>query len=175
MKDYSLSSTSYFNCLDGRLESPLFGRKIPFLAKNCDDIYALRCAEYFEGITPENLAEYPALIKLFAALGEYLTDMLEERGDNFDIGDFEYDGNASVTDLLKVLSPERLVFERFGYLTDEDCPPAFSLKLSFNPVPDEIMEIALHGDVAVYAGEFRGVSPWNEKLLKKKWNYARDC
>lgn len=35
------------------------------------------------------------------------------------------------------------------------------------------MEIALHGDTAVYAGEFRGVSPWNEKLLKKKWNYAK--
>ena len=51
MKDYSLSNTSYFNCLDGRLESPLFGREIPFLAKNCGDTYALRCAEYFEGIT----------------------------------------------------------------------------------------------------------------------------
>lgn len=137
MKYYSLSGTSYFNCLDGRLESPLFGREIPFLAKNCDEIYARRCAEYFEGITSENLTEYPALNKLFAALGEYLTNMLEERGDDFDIGDFEYDDNAPITDLLKVLSPERLVFERFGYLTDEDCPPAFSLKLSFDPVPDE--------------------------------------
>lgn len=172
--DYSLcESKAYFGCLDGRLRSPLFGRETEFLVKGGGEAYARRCAEYFEGITAENLAEYPALNALFGALGEYVVDLLDERGEEFELGDFAYDEDTPVGDLLKALTPAGLTFERFGYLSDEECPVAFSLKLSFAPVPDELMEIALHGDVAVYAGEFRGVSPWNDKLLKKKWNYAR--
>ncbi len=172
--NYSLcESKAYFGCLDGRLRSPLFGGEIVFLVKGDDPVYARRCAEYFEGITAENLAEYPVIEALFGALGEYVADLLDERGEEFELGDFAYDEGSPITDLLKALTPAGLVFERSGYVSEEECPPAFSLKLSFNPVPDELMEIALHGDVAVYAGEFRGVSPWNEKLLKKKWNYAR--
>lgn len=172
---YSLRvSSSRFGCLDGRLRSPLFGREIPFLAKGCDEVYAVRCAEFFEEINAGELEEYPVLVSLFRALGEYITDMIEERGGAFELGDFEYDEDAPITELLRYLTPDELLFERFGYLSDEECPPAFSLKLRFVPVPDEIMEIAMHGDEAVYAGEFRGVSPWNDKLLKKKWNYARN-
>lgn len=173
--NYSLcESKSYFGCLDGLLRSPLFGHEIEFLAKGCDETYACRCAEYFEGITAENLEEYPVLNALFEALGEYVIDFLDERGDEFELGDFAYDEDSPVTDLLKALTPVGLTFEKFGYLSDEECPIAFSIKFSFDPVADEFMEIALHGDVAVYAGEFRGVSPWNDKLIKKKWNYARN-
>lgn len=173
--NYSLcESKSYFGCLDGRLRSPLFGREIEFLAKGCEETYAIRCAEYFEGITVDNLADYPVLNALFGALGEYVIDLLDERGEEFELGDFAYDEDSPIDELIKALTPAGLVFEKSGYLSDEDCPIAFSLKLSFAPVPDEIMEIALHGDIAVYAGEFLGVSPWNEKILKKKWNYARD-
>lgn len=172
--NYSLrESKAYFGCLDGRLRSPLFGGEIAFLAKSCEEVYARRCAEWFEGITAENLAEYPVVNALFGALGEYVIDLIDERGEDFELGDFVYDEDSPITDLLKALTPVGLTFERFGYLTEEECPVAFSLKLSFKPVPDELMEIAMHGEVAVYAGEFRGVSPWNEKLLKKKWNYAR--
>lgn len=171
--NYSLcESKAYFGCLDGRLKSPLFGREIVFLVKGRDEVYARRCAEFFEGITAENLAEYPVLNALFGALGEYVIDLLDERGEEFELGDFAYDKDSPVTDLLKVLTPVGLTFERLSLVSEEECPPAFSLKLSFTPVPDELMEIAMHGDAAVYAGEFRGVSPWNEKLLKKKWNYA---
>lgn len=173
--NYSLcESKAYFGCLDGRLKSPLFGREIAFLVKGGEEVYARRCAEFFEGVTVENLAEYPVLNALFGALGEYIIDLLDERGEDFELGDFEYDEDSPITDLLKVLTPVGLTFERFSYLPEEDCPPAFSLKLSFAPVPDELMEIAVHGDVAVYAGEFRGVSPWNDKIHKKKWNYARN-
>lgn len=170
--NYSLcESRAYFGCLDGRLRSPLFGREIAFLVKG-GEVYGERCAEWFEGLTAENLAEYPVVNALFGALGEYVIDLLDERGEEFELGGFAYDEDTPVTELIGALSPVGLTFERFGYLSDEECPVAFSLKLSFAPVPDELMEIALHGDVAVYAGEFRGVSPWNEKLLKKKWNYA---
>lgn len=172
---YSLcESKAYFGCLDGRLRSPLFGHEIEFLVKGGDETYGVRCAEYFEKITAENLEEYPVLNALFEALGKYVIDFLDERGDEFELGDFEYDENSPVTELLKALTPVGLTFEKFGYLSDEECPIAFSIKFSFDPVADEYMEIALHGDAAVYAGEFRGVSPWNDKLLKKKWNYARN-
>lgn len=167
-------SKAYFGCLDGRLSSPLFGREIAFLVKGGDEIYGARCAEYFEKITAENLGEYPVLNALFEALGEYVIDLLDDRGEEFELGDFSFDEESPITDLLKSLSPVGITFERFGYLTEEECPPAFSLKLSFDPVADEYMEIALHGDVAVYAGEFRGVSPWNDKIIRKKWNYARN-
>ncbi|MBD5129379.1 MAG: hypothetical protein HDT43_05595 [Ruminococcaceae bacterium] len=171
---YSLcESRSYFGCLDGELDSPLFG-ETEFLAKGCDETYARRCAEYFEGITADNLEEYPVLNALFKALGEYVIDFLDERGDEFELGGFEYDEDSPVIDLINALTPVALTFEKFSLLSDEECPVAFSVKFSFDPVADEYMEIALHGDVAVYAGEFRGVSPWNDKLLKKKWNYARN-
>ena len=173
--NYSLcESKAYFGCLDGRLRSPLFGYEIEFLAKGCDELYARRCAEYFEKITADNLEEYPVLNALFGALGEYVIDLIDERGEEFELGEFAYDEDSPVADLLKALTPVGLTFEKFGYLSEEECPVAFSIKFSFDPVPDEYMEIALHGDVAVYAGEFRGVSPWNDKLIKKKWNYARN-
>lgn len=172
--NYSINeSADYFGWLEGKMNFPLFGCGIRFHVKGNDELYARRCAEYVEGITAENLAEYPVLNALFGALGEYVIDLLDERGEEFELGDFAYDEDSPITDLLKAITPAGLTFERFSYLSEEECPPAFSLKLSFDPVPDELMEIALHGDVAVYAGEFRGVSPWNEKLLKKKWNYAR--
>ena len=171
-KNYSLKeSEKYFRALEGKLRSPLFGKELAFVAKGCDDVYAVRCAEYFEGITPENLAEHTAFHKALSALVEYLADLLDE--DDYDIGDVDFDEDSTVEDLLKLVEPTALVFEKLGLLSDDECPVAFSLKLGFLPVPDESMEIALHGDEAIYAGEFSGVSPWNDKLLKKKWNYLR--
>ncbi|MCM1164652.1 MAG: hypothetical protein NC299_12695 [Lachnospiraceae bacterium] len=171
---YSLcESRAYFGCLDGRLRSPLFGREIEFLVKGNDEIYARRCAEYFEKITAENLAEYPVLNALFGALGEYVVDLLDERGDELELGDFTYDEGSSVADLLKALTPAALTFERSPYHSEEECPIAFGVKLGFDPIADEYMEIVMRGVTAVYAGEYRGVSPWNDKILKKKWNYAR--
>ena len=162
-------SEKYFRALEGRLRSPLFGKELAFVAKGCDDVYAVRCAEYFEGITVENLEKHTALYNALSALVKYLAELLDEN--DYDIGDLFFDEDSTVEDLLKLVEPTALVFEKLGLLSDDECPVAFSLKLGFVPVPDESMEIALHGDEAVYAGEFSGVSPWNDKLLKKKWNY----
>ncbi len=170
--NYSLrESPDYFGCLEGRLYSPLFGCELPFLAKGCDEVYAERCAEYFESVRADNLSEHAAFSATLKALVKYVADLLDDHRGEFDIGDVVFDEYSSVGDLLKIISPSSLTFERFGYLSDEECPVAFSLKLIFAPVPDEVMEIALHGNEPVYAGELRGVNPWNDKLLKKKYNY----
>lgn len=55
-KNYSLRESDRYNCLEGELYSPLFGRKIRFLAKGCDEVYALRCAQYFETVTESGLS-----------------------------------------------------------------------------------------------------------------------
>lgn len=173
--NYSIKeSTDFFGWLEGKVNLPLFGCGIRFHVKGNDSAYALRCAEYFEGITVENIKEHTTLYACLEALVKYVADMQEEHSGEFDIGDLVFDEDSSVEDLLKIIAPTSLTFERSAYLSEEDCPIAYSIKLSFTPVPDEVMEIALHGDEAVYVGEYRGVSPWNDKLLKKKWNYARD-
>lgn len=166
-------STDYFGWIEGNVNLQLFGCRMRFHVKSADVIYARRCAEYFEAITADNLKEHPALYTCLEALAGYVSDMLDEHGGEFELGELFFDENSSVDDLLKIITPASLTFERSTYLPEEDCPIAYSIKFSFKPVPDEVMEIALHGDEAVYAGEFRGVSPWNDKLLKKKYNYLR--
>lgn len=173
-KNYSLKeSADYFGRLEGRAELPLFGCAVRFHVKGNDEVYARRCAEYFEKLTLENLEEQTALYACLEALVSYVADMLDEHSGEFDLGDVVFDEHSSVSDLLRLVAPESLIFERSAYISEEECPIAYSLKLSFEPVPDEVMEIALHGDVPIYAGEYRGVSAWNEKLLKKKYNYLR--
>ena len=172
MNDYSLRvSEKYFNSLEGILKSELFGMKIPFAAKNCEELYAERCAEHFEKITPANLKDHTALYSCMEALCEYVADLIEEN--DFDLGEVTFDSNSDVSELIKLIEPEQITFERFKYLSDEECPAAYSMKFIFKPVPDEIMEIALHGDEPVYAGSYRKVSPWNENLAKKKYNYLK--
>ncbi len=173
-KNYSIKESSdYFGWLEGEVNLPLFGCGIRFRVKGNDNIYALRCADHLEGITAENLKEHTALYTCFEALVEYVADMLDEHSGEFELGDFIFDEYSSVGDLLKIITPTGLIFERSDYVPEEDCPIAFSIKFSFVPVPDEIMEIALRGDEPIYVGEYRGVSPWNDKLLKKKFNYLR--
>lgn len=172
--NYSLKeSTDYFGWLEGKAELPLFGCAIRFQVKGNDEVYARRCAEHFETLTYKNLEEHTALYTCFEALVKYVADMLDEHSGEFDLGDTVFDEDSDVSDLLKVITPESLTFERSTYISEEECPIAYSIKFSFEPVPDEVMEIALHGDVPIYAGEYRGVSAWNDKLLKKKYNYLR--
>lgn len=167
--NYSLSENDRYGCLEGELYSPLFGRKIRFLAKNCDEIYAVRCAEFFETITKDTMRENAKFSALADGAAAYILDLVNEN--DFELGDFSFDEDAPSVEIFKYLTPAALVFEKLKLLDDEDCPIAFSLKMSFDPVPDEAVEIALHGDVPVYAGEYRGVSPWNDRLIKKSWNY----
>lgn len=172
--NYSLKeSTDYFGWLEGKAELPLFGCGVRFQVKGSDEVYARRCAEYFEKLTLENLKEQTALYTCFEALVKYVADMLDEHSGEFDLGDIVFDEYSTVGDLLKLITPESVTFERSSYISEEECPIAYSIKFSFAPVPDEVMEIALHGDVPIYAGEYHGVSAWNEKLLKKKYNYLR--
>ncbi|MDE7231100.1 MAG: hypothetical protein K2N56_11525 [Oscillospiraceae bacterium] len=169
--NYSLRESDRYNCLEGELYSPLFGRKVGFLAKGCDSVYVVRCAEYFETITADTVRGDAALSALADGAAAYILELIEEN--EFELGDFAFDEDTPSTEIFRFLSPAGLVFERFKLLDDEDCPIAFSLKMSFDPVPDECVEIALHGDVPVYAGEYRGVSPWNDRLLRKSWNYIK--
>ena len=169
---YSLRENDLRGCLEGELFSPLFGRKIRFLAKNCDEIYAVRCAEYFENITLDIMRENAELSKLVDGAAAYILDLVDEN--DFYLENFSFDEDSPSEEIFKFLTPAALVFEKFKLLDDEDCPIAFSLKMSFDPVPDEAVEIAIHGEVPVYAGEFSGVSPWNDRLLKKRWNYISE-
>lgn len=172
-KKYSLCESKRFNGWEGEVYSPLFGVDISFTAKHCEEIFVRRCAEFFEELSLERLAEFPAVEAVLKALGDYLVDFLDEHRDEFDLGEFSFDKDQGVCGVLKAVIPESVSFERLVYLTDEECPVAFAMKLCFAPVPDEIMEIALHGDISVYAGEYRRISPWNESILNKKWNYVR--
>lgn len=173
-KNYSIKeSADYFGWLEGKVELPLFGCTLRFHVKGNDEVYARRCAEYLEGITAENIAKHTALQTCLEALVKYVADMLDEHSGEFDLGDVVFDEDSTVDDLLKMIEPISLTFERSSFVSEEECPIAYSIKFSFMPVPDETMEIALHGDTPIYAGESRGVSAWNEKLLKKKYNYLR--
>ncbi len=166
-------SAEFFGWCEGVVKLPLFGCGIKFRVKNGDSVYALRCAEYIETVTADNLKEQTALYSCLEALVGYVADMLEEHCGEFDTGDLIFDEYSMVSDLLKIIKPIALTFERFSLLSDEECPIAYSVKFCFTPVPDEIMEIAVRGDIPIYAGEFCGVSPWNDKLLKKKYNYLK--
>ena len=166
-------SPEFFGWLEGKTRFPLFNCGMLFRVKSRDSVYAQRCAEYIESITAENLREHAALYKCFEALADYVADMLEEHSGEFDLGGMMFDKYSTVEDLIKLIAPAALTFERHDLLSEEESPIAFSLKLFFKPVPDEFMEIALHGNEPIYAGEYRGVSPWNENLSKKKYNYAR--
>lgn len=168
-KNYCLRDSDRYSCPEGELFSPLFGRKIVFLAKGCDSVYAVRCAGYFETITADVVRGDAALSALADGAAAYILELIEEN--EFELGSFAFDEDTPSVEIFKFLTPAALVFERFKLLDDEDCPIAFSLKMSFDPVPDECVEIAVHGDVPVYAGEYRGVSPWNDRLIKKSWNY----
>lgn len=169
MSDYELrESGGYFGRLEGKVYSAIFGCKIPFLtSKNCGEEYARRCAEFFEGLSLSN----EAFNRVLSAAGEYLVDFFDERGDEFD---FITEDLSEITaeKVVELSEPVSLVFEKNGLLSDEDSPPAFSLKKRLKELPDEIFEIALREDFPVYAGEFSGVSPWNERLLKKKQNFV---
>lgn len=162
-------SQDYFGCMEGVVNSPLFHKDIPTLAKKCEEVYIRRCIQYFESFHNESRA---VLEQLLRATKAYLIDLLEEYEDEFDLGEgFTFDEDSDLNEVLTLIKPEQLVFEKLGVLTDEDAPPVFALKLCFSPVPDQTMEWAVRDGQVIYVGEYRGVSPWNEKLAKKKWNY----
>ena len=173
-KNYCIKiNTDHFGWLEGKINFSLFGCGIRFHVNCDDDVYARRCAEYLESITKDNITRHTAMYACLEALVKYVADMLDEHSGEFDLGDLIFDENSTVEELIGIITPMELIFERSGFMSGDECPPAFSLKLGFSPVPDEVMEIALHGDVPIYAGEYRGVSAWNENLLKKKYNYLR--
>ena len=165
-KYFIRESEHYFNRLEGVLRSELFGERISFEAKKCGEIYAERCADFFEKLTLEN----EIFSELVRAGIDYIADLLDERGDEFDLG-VEYYEEITAENFVKMTIPQWIVFERHELLSDEECPAAFSIKMALRAVPDEIFELAMQEEKAIYAGEYRGVSPWNDRLLKKKWNY----
>ena len=169
MSDYSIhNSEKYFNCLEGTLHSKLFDMNVPFQAKNCEEVYAKRCAELFEKLDLDS----EAFSELVYAGIDYVNDLLDERGDEFDLGE-ELD-EITPEDFLRITEPVVIVFEMHDLLTEDDSPVGFSIKMRLRAVPDELFELAMQQERAIYAGEYRGVSPWNDKLLKKKWNYVEE-
>ena len=160
------SSKKHYNRLEGVVYSNLFEMKISFEAKNCEEVYAVRCAKYFEELTFDN----EAFSELVYAGIDYLNDLFDERGDEFDLGE-EFD-EITPEDFLRITAPVVIVFEKHSLLTDDDSPIGFSIQMRLREVADEFFELAMQEEKPIYAGEYRGVSPWNEKLLKKKWNYV---
>ncbi len=168
MADYEIhESKGYFGRLEGVVSSALFGCRVSFLtSKGSGELFARRCAAYFESLSLEN----DTLKAVLDAAAEYLTDFLDENGDSFEYEKSRYE-EITAESIVRLCVPVQLFFEQHDLLSEEDSPIAFSLKLRLKELPDEIFEIAMREDTPIYAGEYRGVSPWNDKLLKKKWNY----
>ncbi len=124
-KNYSLHESNHYNRLEGELYSPLFGQKIRFLAKSCDEVYAIRCAEYFETVTENTVRCNSALYALAEGAAAYILDLIDEN--DFELGNFTFDEGTPGVKIFKALTPTALVFEKFKLLDDEDCPVAFSL------------------------------------------------
>lgn len=156
-------SADYFNTTEGILftnneaEIKLFGRKI-------GEDYLSRCAEYFVQL-PSELRK-----TLCEATAQYLNDLLDEHADEYDADRLP---ELSAFNVIAFLRPLELHTEAHDLLSEEDAPPAFSLKLEFKPVPVECVEWVVRGDNAIYVGEYRGLSPWNDKPTEKNWNYIR--
>ncbi len=168
MSDYGLhESRGYFGRIEGKVRIELFDCEIPFMAmKDCDEIYARRCAEYIEKITCED----ETLHRVFEVAADYLTDFFNEHSGEFDIDESVYE-SITAEDIPKLCVPFDLLFERHDLLSDEESPVAFTMKLRLRELPDEEFQIAMREDTPVYVGECRNISLWNDNLLKKKWNY----
>lgn len=156
-----ITESGYYNAVEGVLHSDRFGCDIHLLGRKIGEEYLIRCAEYFEAL-PDNLLE-----TLKTASAAYLSDFLEEHEGELDVGGLE----VTEENVLSLLIPVQLIAAPHELLAEEDAPPAFGMKMMFTPVSDEYVEWAVRGDTAVYVGEYREVSPWNEKIRSKEWNY----
>lgn len=168
LSDYGIKESSgYFGRLEGVVFSELFGCEIPFMTvKGSEVVYARRCAEFIEKLSLDD----EAVSSLFEAAADYLTDFFDEHSGEYDIDESNYE-EITAESVVKLCTPGQLIFEQHDLLSEEECPVAFSMKLVLKELPDEFFEIAMRENMPVYVGEYRGVSPWNENILKKKWNY----
>lgn len=159
-------SKDYYDSLEAVIPSELFGgRMVQAVAKKCGELYARRCRQHFDNM-PADLLD-----KLQRATAAYIIDLIEEHEDEFDLpAHFIFDEETPTEEVMQWIKPLLIVFD-CGILHDDDAPPAYSIKLMFAPVPDEYIEWVIRDDSMVYVGEYREISPWNEKVLKKKWNY----
>lgn len=155
-------SADYFNTIEGVLYSSRFGAEVMLYGKNVSEEYLTRCADYFDTL-PGEISE-----KLRQATAAYLNDMLEEHAGEFAFDVIEF--NAQ--NVAPFIVPVELHTQSFRLLSEEDSPAAFSVKFAFSPVADQYIEWTVRGEQAVYAGEYIGVSPWDEKILRKSWNYV---
>lgn len=162
MSRVEITDSGHYNATGGVLHSEKYRCDVELFGKKVGDGYVTRCAEYFEAL-PEDI-----LSALKTASAEYLNDFLEE---NEGALDTEWLDEITAENVMTFLVPVRLTVFSHELLTEEDAPPAFSVKLMFTPVPDTLAEWAVRGGTAVYVGEYRDVNPWNEKLQTKKWNY----
>lgn len=158
-------SSNFYGSLEGRIRSELFGCEIWAVAKKCGEGYARRCTAHLDSM-PDELLE-----TLQEATLAYLIDLLDEHEGEYELpAHFFLDEESSADEVMHWIKPQQIVFDN-GILSDDDAPPAFSIKLVFTPVPDEFIEWVVRDTTAVYVGEYNDISPWNEKIMKKKWNY----
>lgn len=158
-------SADFFNTTEGVIITDS-GNEIGLFGKKVGEDYLRKCAEYF-GQLPAELRE-----TLCEASAAYLTDIVEEHAEEYDT---DYLPELTSRNVLTFLKPVELRTEAHDILSEEDMPPAFSLKLEFTPVPVEAVEWVVRGEDAMYVGEYRGVSPWNDNLSGKRWNYIREA
>ena len=157
-------SRDYFNTIEGELYSSRFNTCIRLYGKHVGEDYLTRCAAYFEKL-PEDI-----MLTLCSATAEYLNDLIEEHSGEFVVEVPEFDSGSVKT----FLAPVELHTEPMKLLSEEDSPAAFSVKLVFTPVPDECVEWVVRGDSAIYAGEYHGYSPWDDRITRKSWNYIQE-
>lgn len=155
-------SADYFNTIEGVLYSSRFGAEVMLYGKNVSEEYLTRCADYFDTL-PGEISE-----KLRQATAAYLNDMLEEHAGEFAFDVIEFNAQNAAPFIV----PVELHTQSFRLLSEDDSPAAFSVKFAFSPVADQYIEWTVRGEQAVYAGEYIGVSPWDEKILRKSWNYV---
>lgn len=166
MKDvFFRPSANFFGSMEAELDLKLFGTRVRTIARRCGEVYGRRCAAYLDDL-PEKLLD-----TLQRATLAYLIDLLDEHEGEFELPTgLILDEDTDPAEVMHWITPVQAVLDN-GILSEEDAPPAFSIKLLFRPVPDEFLEWTVRDDTAVYVGEYADVSPWNEKIMKKKWNY----
>lgn len=157
-------SSDFFNTIEGMLYSSRFNMDIALYGKRVGEEYLTRCAEYFEQL-PDDIMD-----KLLDSTADYLNDLIQEHAEDYDIEIIEF----SARNVLTFLTPIELHTEPMKLLSEEDTPAAFSVKLEFIPVPDESVEWVVRGEQALYAGEYHGYSPWDDRITRRAWNYIAE-
>ncbi len=166
MKDvFFKPSKDFYGSMEAEIHWSLFNRDVWAIGRKCGEVYARRCTQHIENLPEEMIA------KLQEATLLYLIDFLDEHEDELELPTgLILDEETDPAEIMHWVRPVLITYDK-GVLSDEEAPPAISIKLMFTAVPDEFLEWVIRDNMIVYIGEYDDISPWNDKIMKKKWNY----